>query len=666
MVAEVDAERFQLLQNIDSIIGSSYKLPRVMRKIYKEIKKVFDTSNFYIAIYHPEDNSISFEIYTIDGKELSEDSRKLSGGLTEYVIETKKPLLLNRDIKKFCRRHRIKHKDCDAKSWLGVPMIYKNNVEGVMVIRDYEKYDRYSRADLSVLMSVASRTALIVANTRLIQGEMERAKQLSLMNQIARRLIRSLNIDDICSSVTKSIIQKFKNYNVSIFLIEDDKLVLRKLSRGFRAEIPGDLKLNFGQGIVGNAALSGKTIVANDVTKESRYLSFAPTTTRSEVAIPLKISRRVIGVLNIECNEVNAFNSDTVKILELIADRLSAALHNAKLYQDAVNYARDLTVSSAITRLLISPLEFDDVLDRMFEVIIKKIGVANIAILLIDPEKKELYIRASHGYSQHIKKKIRLKIGKEGICGYVAATGKPYYAPDVSKVSFYISGKHSIKSEAAIPLKIKGRIIGVLNIESEKLNAFTEQDIRLFSMFTAQTAIAIENARLFDETKSFSLTDGLTKIANRRYFELMLDNEFRKARGYSRPVSLAMIDLDDFKKFNDHYGHPAGDKMLIHIARLLKRSIRDTDFVARYGGEEFCVIFPETDSSPALKIAERVRKAVKNNPVQLKGGGTKGITVSIGVATYPVNAFSPDELVRNADKAIYRAKRLGKDRVETV
>ncbi|OPX18495.1 hypothetical protein BXT86_00865 [candidate division WOR-3 bacterium 4484_100] len=666
MAVEIDTKRLQLLQNIDSVLGSSYNLSRVIRKIYKEIKKVLDTSNFYIAIYHPQENTITFEIYTVDGKEVPGGSRKLSKGLTEYVIETKKPLLLNRDIKKFCRRHKILPKGRDAKSWLGVPMIYKNNVEGVITIQDYKKYNVYTKADVSFLMSIASRAALVIANTRLIQEEIERAKQLSLMNQIAHRLTRSLNIDDICESVTKSIIQKFKNFNVSIFLVEDDELVLRKLSRGFRDEVPRNLKLKFGQGIVGNAALYGKTIVADDVSKNKYYLSFGQTTTHSEVAIPLKISRKTIGILNIECNELNGFNPNAIKILELIADRLSVALHNAKLYQDATNHAKELAVSFTIAQSLISALELDDVLNKILEVILEKFGVANIAILLIDPQKKELYIRASHGYSQHIKKKIRLKIGKEGICGYVAATGKPYYAPDVSKVPFYVSGKRSIKSEIAIPLMIKGQIIGVLDIESERLNAFSSREIRIFSVFASQAAIAIENARLFDETKSLSLTDGLTKIANRRHFDLMLENEFRKARGYSRPVSLAMIDLDDFKKFNDRYGHPAGDKLLIHIAQLLKKSIRDTDFVARYGGEEFSIIFPETDQSPALRVAERVRKAVKNNPLQIKELGSKGITISIGVATYPVNAFSPHELIQNADKALYRAKKLGKDRVETV
>jgi diguanylate cyclase (GGDEF)-like protein len=255
---------------------------------------------------------------------------------------------------------------------------------------------------------------------------------------------------------------------------------------------------------------------------------------------------------------------------------------------------------------------------------------------------------------------------KEGITSYVAATGKPYYAPDVRQTPFYVQGKRTIKSEAAVPMILRNEVIGVLDIESEKLNAFSERDIRMFSVFASQAAIAIENARLYNETKEMSLTDSLTNIANRRHFDLILENELKRGRGYSRSVSLAMIDLDHFKEFNDRYGHPAGDQLLIYVARKLKDTVRDTDLVARYGGEEFVIIFPETGSGPAFKVCERVRMAVENAHITLKKYGRVGITISIGLATYPQSAQSAQELIQKADLALYRAKKLGRNRVETI
>lgn len=662
-----EKQRLRLLGRIDRILGSSFNLSKVIGMIYKEISKVMDTSNFYIAIYNPKTSTIKFEIYTIEGKEIAPFTRPLSGGLTEYVIKTKKPLLINSNLQKYCRRLGIVPHGKNAYSWLGVPMIYKGNIEGVMTIQDYKKEGAYTWEDELFLTNIASKAAVVIANTRLVEEEMHRAKELAMLNKIVHRLTKSLNIQDICESVTESILEYFKKFNIAIFLEKDGELVLKKLSKGFKDEVPRNLRMKFGQGIVGTSAQTGKTLIVNDVLNDSHYIAFGQTSTKSEVAIPIKIGHKLIGILDVQCNEANAFDDESVRILELIADRLSVAFHNAQLYEEAVARSRELSVSFTIAQSLISTLELDAVLNRILEVIRKNFGYENCAILLVDKKSGELYVRASSGYPEYVSKNIRLNISrKEGITTYVAATGKPYYAPDVSKTPFYIMGKKTIKSEAAVPLIVRGEVIGVLDIESEKLNAFTEQDMRMFTVFASQAAIAIDNARLYNETKEMSLTDSLTRIANRRHFDLILENELKRGRGYARYVSLAMIDLDHFKDFNDKYGHPAGDQLLISIASKLKNVIRDSDFVARYGGEEFVIILPETSNSAALKVSERVRGAIENNYITLKKFGRAGTTVSIGVATYPQSAQSAQDLIHKADLALYRAKKLGRNRVETI
>ncbi len=662
-----EKQRFHLLGRIDRILGSSFNLSKVIRMIYKEISRVMDTSNFYIAIYNRQYNTIKFEIYTIEGKETQPSSRPLSGGLTEYVIKSKKPLLINRNLQKKCRQLGITPIGRNAYSWLGVPMIYKGIVEGVMAVQDYQKENAYSWEDELFLSNIAVKAAVVIANTRLVEEEMKRAKELSMLNKIVHRLTRSLNIQEICESVTESILEYFKKFNVAIFLKEGNELVLKKLSRGFKDEVPRDLRMKFGQGIVGSAAQSEEIVIVNDVSADKRYISFGQTSTKSEVAIPLKIGKKLCGILDIQCNEIDAFDIDTVRILELIADRLSVAFQNAKLYEEAVARSRELSVSFTIAQSLISTLDLDDVLNRILDVIRSNFGYENCAILLVDKKTNELYVRASSGYPEYVVKNIRLSINKrEGITAYVAATGKPYYASDVSKTPFYVMVKKTIKSEAAVPLIVRGSVIGVLDIESEKLNAFTDKDMRMFSVFASQAAIAIENARLYNETKELSLTDSLTKIANRRHFDLILENELKRGRGYARYVSLAMIDIDHFKNFNDKYGHQAGDQLLVSIASKLKSTVRDTDLVARYGGEEFVIIFPETANNAAMKVCERVRTAIENNYITFKKYGKIGTTVSIGLATYPQSAQTAQELIQKADLALYRAKKLGRNRVETI
>ncbi len=667
MDRNIDTKRLELLKRIDNILGSSYDLHKVIKQIYLEISKVYDTRNFYIAIYNRAENTISFEIYTIKGRYIPVQARKLSGGMTEYVIKSKKILRIDHDLKGVCRKHGIKIIGRLAKSWLGVPMIYKDNVEGVINIQDYDHDYAYSSVDETFLMSIASRAAVVIANTRLFEEEVRRAKELALMNQIAHRLTKSLDIATICESVTDSIIKNFRNFNVAIFLLKSKVLELQKLSRGFVDEVPRSLRIKPGQGIVGTILKTSRTIIANDITQDRHYVAYGQTCTESEIALPLKISRRLVGVLDIQCNEVNAFNQNSVRTLELIADRLSVAIHNARLYEDATNHAKELAVSFTIAQSVISTLDLDDVLLKILGVIRQTFGYSNCAILLIDKDKNELYIKAAHGYSEYVIKNSRLKIGQhECITGYVAATGKMFYAPNVSKVPFYIPGKKTIKSEAALPLMIKGEVIGVLDLESDRLDAFSEKDLRVFSVFASQAAIAIENARLYNETKKLSLTDSLTHIANRRHFDLMLDSEIRKSRGYSRPLSLAMIDLDNFKSFNDRHGHQAGDLMLVALARALRENVRDTDFAARYGGEEFVIIFPETSLSAAIKVSERVRNAVEKTRISFKSTGKGNITISIGVAAFPLNARDAVDLISNADKALYRSKSLGKNRVESL
>ncbi|MGB9720127.1 MAG: sensor domain-containing diguanylate cyclase [bacterium] len=662
-----EKQQLALLGKIDRILGSSFNLSKVIRLIFKEISKVMDTSNFYIALYNSAEKTIRFEIYTINGREITPFSRPLSKGMTEYVIKTKKPLVINKDLAKFCRRMGIIPHGKNARSWLGVPMIYKNSVEGVMTIQDYKNENAYTWEDELFLNNIASKAAVIIANTRLVEEEMKRAKELAMLNRIVHRLTKSLDMKQICDSVAESILEYFKKFNVAIFVKEGEELVLKKLSKGFRDEVPRNLKMKFGQGIVGTVAQEGKTMIVEDVTKDKHYIAFGQTSTRSEVALPLKIGKKLIGVLDVQCNEPNAFDEGTVRILELIGDRLSTAFHNAILYEEAISHGRELSVSFGIAQSLISTLELDGVLSKILELIRNTFNYENCAIFLLDKKRNELYLKTAYGYREYVGKDLRLSVEKrEGITGYVASTGEPFYTPDVSKVPFYIKGKASIKSEAAVPLILRGEVIGVMDIESERPDAFTERDIRMFSIFASQAAIAIENARLYNETKEMSLTDSLTKIANRRHFDLILENELKRGRGYSRSVSLAMVDLDHFKEFNDKYGHLAGDQLLIAVAEGLKKAVRDTDLVARYGGEEFTIIFPETGNTPAYKVCERVRTAIEGVKISLNKYGRVGTTISIGLATYPQSAQSAQELIQKADLALYRAKKLGRNRVETI
>ncbi|MCX5693000.1 MAG: GGDEF domain-containing protein [Candidatus Omnitrophica bacterium] len=176
-------------------------------------------------------------------------------------------------------------------------------------------------------------------------------------------------------------------------------------------------------------------------------------------------------------------------------------------------------------------------------------------------------------------------------------------------------------------------------------------------MFANQAGLAIENSRLYEQTVVLSNSDSLTSLWNHRYFQYLLEEEIKKSSLAKSRFTLLMIDIDDFKAFNDAHGHQAGDNIIREISRIFREVSRKIDVVARYGGEEFGIILPLTKKEEALVLAERIRKAVEINP------NLKNITISIGVASFPENGQKKEDLIAKADKALYEAKRSGKNKI---
>lgn len=214
-----------------------------------------------------------------------------------------------------------------------------------------------------------------------------------------------------------------------------------------------------------------------------------------------------------------------------------------------------------------------------------------------------------------------------------------------------------------IPLKAKEKVNGLIiadNVFTQK--PITDEDIKILEMIGNQAGLAIENSRLYEVVVHKSHTDSLTDLWNHGFFQYTLSAEIEKARNDKYPVSLLMIDLDNFKQFNDQYGHQIGDQVLCRLSKILKNSSRDSDCVCRYGGEEFSIILPNIGKEQAYEIAERLREEIAGHKFsQLNGYPDLGITVSIGLASFPDDADQKEDLISKADKAMYVAKFSGKN-----
>ena len=217
-----------------------------------------------------------------------------------------------------------------------------------------------------------------------------------------------------------------------------------------------------------------------------------------------------------------------------------------------------------------------------------------------------------------------------------------------------------VDSILCMPLIANDEVIGVVNLTNKKQGGkFNEEDVDLLSTLASQAAITIYNARLYH----LAITDGMTQLRIHRYFQQRLDEEIIRANEFKHPLSLIMSDIDHFKTFNDTYGHQEGDIVLIETAKIYRLNVREVDIAARYGGEEFAIILPETDINEAQAIAESLRQKVEAHEYPSKQGKLK-VTVSLGVSTYPQHAQDKQLLIEAADKALYRAKEGGRNRVE--
>ncbi len=220
------------------------------------------------------------------------------------------------------------------------------------------------------------------------------------------------------------------------------------------------------------------------------------------------------------------------------------------------------------------------------------------------------------------------------------------------------------KAWLGVPMLGHGQVIGYLSIYNSNGGVYGGNEAELGQTFANQAAIAIENARLFQQVQQYAITDGLTGFYNRRYFYELAEIEMRRSQRYGSDLSLIMIDIDLFKNVNDRLGHTAGDQVLIRLSQCLRSQIRASDSIGRYGGEEFVILLPETNARNAVEVAERLRKSAEECTTYI-GPTAIQITISLGVAQMDEDCQNIDDLFHRADRALYLAKQNGRNRVCT-
>ena len=271
------------------------------------------------------------------------------------------------------------------------------------------------------------------------------------------------------------------------------------------------------------------------------------------------------------------------------------------------------------------------------------------------------------GFNRQVQRlKIPLKERNGGLLALGVLDGMPLHLTKETIQNYKNDPVVQILSSeelAVVPLKAKDKVNGIIladNLITKK--PISKDDIRMLIMLANQAGLAIENSQLYEKTVMRSHTDSLTDLWNHGYFQYLLQAELDKAKITRIPLSLIMLDIDDFKIYNDKLGHQAGDKILKDLALLLKNQSRKMDHVCRYGGEEFTIILPQTDKKEAFLIAERLRQDIeKQTFIHEEILPHEKLTVSLGLASFPEDGSTPSELLAYSDKALYQAKSKGKN-----
>lgn len=499
---EVDA-----LMSVNELISSASDIQAFYHELSLKIKQIIGDYNIIVALYDEKSNSISVPYSYEDGQVLSIDSFPLGEGLTSILIRTRQPLMIIEDAERRLLQLGGKVVGKPPKSWLGAPMLVQNNPIGALIIQDLHNEHAFTEDDLKLFNTLANQAAGVIHNAALLAESNRRALQLETAAEIARDISGSLNLDELLVKAINLIRERFNFYHASIFLLDQpgEFAIIREATGEAGAQMKrAGHKIGVGsKSIVGFVSSRGEPLVVNDTSKDATYYAnpLLPDT-RAEGAIPLRVGERILGVLDVQSTKPFVFIEDNLRSLQILADQLAVAVANTELFAETQEHLSQHRLLHHITSTAASGTTLEEALESAVKGLQVTLGGDRVTILLADPDKKNLRVMAALGYAEDITD-ANVEIGK-GVTGWVAAHRKPLRIRDVNEDSRYVKVSANTRSELAVPLIYRNELLGVLNVESEQLDAYTENDEEMLGTLGGSLAAVIANARLFEQIRSQS------------------------------------------------------------------------------------------------------------------------------------------------------------------
>ncbi len=512
--------------------------------------------------------------------------------------------------------------------------------------------------DVEIVSVLADRFSLVLSNRRRLQELDRRAEQLRILERVTSTIGRMIPTRASVADVVREL-RAACGFVSSIGLIEGDRLMFHGIEQGLPVPPPSWLRdgVPLDRGITGRVARTGEAEFVREVASDPDFLDIG-VDTGSEIAVPIKVEGRVIGVLNVEAPKSHVFDDEDYEILTIIGNHLGIALANYNIFSSEQDTRKALEAVQRVSSIVSGTLDPDEALRLIAETLAAVLSYPVVAVELIGDG--HLRLAAAFGFPESAYRHQALT---DGVAGRVASTGQAEFLADIDGDSNAYRYRDDVVSGIYVPIHRGTELFGVLTVQGTADQPLSEWDLTLLRTFAENAGVLLNNARVYDEMRRTAALDSITGVPNHRHFQQRLQQEIDRARKADTELSLLVIDIDTFKEFNDRFGHIEGDRILNEIASRLQGQLRDHDLLARYSGDEFVVILPEVTSRVSLEIAARLLRAVRSRPFELPNGETAVITLSIGAATFPTDASIDEELIAAADTAMYLAKGYGRDAV---
>ncbi len=465
---------------------------------------------------------------------------------------------------------------------------------------------------------------------------------------------------DRIAGLVKGLVEADRGF---VLMREDDKLRIKGSTLDYRDRNPRHWQ--FSETIAERAYQEGRAVFMQDASEDAgASRSVMDLQIRTVLCVPLIHRDQTVALVYVDRHTVGGeFSEDDRVLVESFASQAAQAIVNAQLHVESEARSRQLEMLNNLARTVSTTLVLAEVIDNIIDFTLKLTGADRAFILLTD-DGEVLRCDAAKDRMGNVLTDSGEKVSMS-ITQRVLSTLEAECVLDTKDHERFAAQQSildlNLRTVMCVPLMVKQEALGVLYVDSQAVvNAFTDRDLDLLRSIASQASVAIQNAKLYER----ATVDGLTRLYVRSYFEQRLSSELRRVLRYGGEVSLCMMDIDHFKKFNDTYGHATGDEVLKLVARVIKEQIRvDVDIPGRFGGEEMLVLMPETGIEGAMNLAERLRHAIETTDLPGPNGETLHVTVSMGVATVPLHAQTMVELVEFADQALYRSKRGGRNQV---